>query len=379
MKATRPRTLRNLLAASLALAVLGLLPLPVRPGGPDSANAAATGATTRVSVGSAGTQANGMSSSPSISADGRYVAFQSEAASLVPGDTNGVDDVFVHDRVLATTTRVSVDASGVQGNGASQRPWVSADGRYVAFDSTASNLVSGDTNVVGDVFVVDRSTGLIAKASVDSLGVQGNGNSFRPSLSADGRYVTFTSPATNLVPADTNGRYDVFVHDRQTGTTSRESVSSSGLQSSDGSTDFSVISESGLYVAFSSSATNLVSGDTNGLRDVFVRDRALGTTTRVSVSASGAQGVNYSSYPSLSADGRYAAFVSKAPLASGENDTYEDIFVRDREAGTTERVSPTRARDRPSPTAPAPTIPRSPPTALTWPSCPTPPTWCPRI
>ena len=171
-------------------------------------------ATTRVSVDSAGVEGNNGSWVPSISGDGRFVAFESYASNLVPGDTNLTVDVFVHDRQTGQTTRVSVDSAGVEGNGWSWPSSISGDGRFVAFESGASNLVPGDTNLTGDVFVHDRQTGQTTRVSVDSAGVEGNSVSQTHSISGDGRFVAFESAAYNLVPGDTNGRYDVFVHDR---------------------------------------------------------------------------------------------------------------------------------------------------------------------
>jgi Tol biopolymer transport system component len=164
-----------------------------------------------VSVASDGTQGNGDSVSPSISADGRYVAFMSYAYNLVPGDTNGKADVFVHDRLTGQTTRVSVASDGTQGNDGSGGASISANGRYVAFVSGASNLVPGDTNGKADVFVHDRLTGQTTRVSVASDGTEGNSDSIYPSISADGRYVAFQSWASNLIPRDTNGAWDVFV------------------------------------------------------------------------------------------------------------------------------------------------------------------------
>jgi archaellum component FlaF (FlaF/FlaG flagellin family) len=176
--------------------------------------AALTATTERASVDSSGIQGNRNSGNPSISADGRYVAFDSAATNLVPGDTNGLVDVFVHDRQTGRTTRVSVDSKEIQGNNASWEPSISADGRYVAFDSAATNLVPGDTNYVVDVFVHDRQTGQTTRVSVDSNGIQANQESVGlVGISADGRYVAFDSYATNLVPGDTNDLVDVFVHD----------------------------------------------------------------------------------------------------------------------------------------------------------------------
>jgi LPXTG-site transpeptidase (sortase) family protein len=297
------------------------------------------GATTRVSVDSSGTQGNGHSFSPSISSDGRYVAFQSDATNLVAGDTNEVDDVFVHDRNTGATTRVSVDSSGTQGNGGSYNPYISSDGRYVVFLSNARNLVAGDTNFVYDIFVHDRTTGATTRVSVDSSGVQGNDNAFQPSISSDGRYVLFYSKASNLVTGDTNGVFDVFVHDRTTGVTRRISVDSSGVQGNDHSS-VPYISSDGRYVAFASNATNLVAGDTNGVNDVFVHDLTTGATTRVSVDSSGVQGNGGSFTPSISSDGRYVVFLSAATnLVAGDTNGVSDVFVYDMITGATKRVS----------------------------------------
>jgi Tol biopolymer transport system component len=169
--------------------------------------------TERVSVDSSGAQGNSSisrGSISSISADGRFVAFPSTADNLVPGDTNGNWDVFVRDRQTNVTARVSVDSSGTEGNNWSGAPSISANGRFVAFHSLADNLVSGDGNGKWDVFVHDRQTGVTERVSVDSSGMQGNAESFRASISADGRYVAFDSIADNLILGDTNGTGDVL-------------------------------------------------------------------------------------------------------------------------------------------------------------------------
>jgi Tol biopolymer transport system component len=304
-----------------------------------------TGTTERVSVGPNGRQGDS-SSLPAISADGRFVAFRSYANNLVPGDTNGVGDVFVRVRRTGTTERVSISSSGEQGNDYSEWSPLSANGRFVAFMSVASNLVPGDTNRVcddegfctPDVFVRDRRTGITERVSISSSGKQANNGSHFPSISADGRFIAFDSDASNLVPGDTNGVGDVFVRDRRTGTTERVSVSSSGEQGN----AFSVgtISADGRFIAFESDASNLVPGDTNGKRDVFVRDRKLGTTERVSLRPDGGQGNDYSFSPALSAGGRFVAFTSWASnLVPGDTNGTDDVFVRDRVTGVTIRAS----------------------------------------
>ena len=297
------------------------------------------GTTERVSVSSGGAEGNGRSEDPSISADATYVAFSSYATNLVAGDTNNYSDVFVHNRQTGTTERVNVSTGGGQSNDQSLNPSISADGRYVAFDSTATNLVPGDTNTWRDVFVHDRESGTTERVSVSSGGGQGNSDSYDPSISADGRYVSFQSWASDLVPGDTNGRFDVFVRDRQTATTERVSVGSWGEQGNDHSDGWS-ISADGRYVAFSSFATNLVAGDTNNCSDGFIHDRQAGTTERVSVSTDGGEGNDNSWFTSISADGRYVAFESYATnLVPGDTNGSRDNFVHDRQAGTTERVS----------------------------------------
>lgn len=308
---------------------------------PPSASAQTT---TRVSVDSAGLQANNGSYEIALSADGRYSAFYGRATNLVPGDTNGVEDVFVHDRETGQVTRVSVDSNGGQANGMSVGPNISADGRFIAFQSLASNLVSGDTNATWDFFVHDRQTGQTNRVSVNSAGTEGNAssgeNSYNvSSLSADGRYAAFFSLATNLVPGDTNGKQDVFVHDRQLGRTSRVSMSSAGTEANGDST-YPDLSATGRYVAFTSMASNLVLGDTNGEGDAFVHDCLTGRTVRISVDSAGLQGDRRSQCPTLSADGRYAVFNSNATnLVPGDTNGTWDIFVHDRITRLTSSVS----------------------------------------
>jgi Tol biopolymer transport system component len=290
----------------------------------------ATGATTRVSVGPGGAQADLGSSEPAISADGRSVAFTSRATGLVAGDTNDAQDIFVYDLTTATTTRVSVGAGGTQADQSSDQPAISADGRWVAFTSLAGNLVTDDTNHAGDTFVHDRLTGETTRVSVGPGGVQGNDWSYWwPAISADGRRVAFQSKASNLVAGDTNDREDVFVHDRQTATTTRVNIGPGNAQAESFS-EFVAISADGRRVAFQSMAANLVQGDVNGFVDVFVHDLQTGTLSRVSVGPLGVDGNSASALPALSADGRWVAFVSGASnLVTGDTNGYDDVFVRD--------------------------------------------------
>src|SRR6476661_9713641 len=304
---------------------------------------------TRVSVDSAGNQANGFSNAYSISANGRFVAFQSQASNLVPGDTNNKNDIFVRDLLTNTTTRVSVDSAGNPGNSPSNYSAISADGRFVAFQSYASNLVPGDTNNKNDIFVRDLSTNTTTRASVDSAGFQGNSDSLLPSISADGRFVAFTSFASNRLPGDTNNRDNIFVRDLSTNTTTRVSVDSAGTPGNSDSF-ISAISADGRFVAFESQASNLVPGDTNNFFNqakIFVRDLSTNTTTRVSVNSAGIQGDENSFNPSISADGRFVAFTSRASnRVPGDTNNKQDIFVRDLSTNTTTRVSVDSAGDR---------------------------------
>jgi Tol biopolymer transport system component len=301
-----------------------------------------TNTTTRVSVDSAGNQQNGSSSlfyAPSISADGRFVAFLSNASNIVPGDTIGNRDIFVRDTLTNTTTRVSVDSAGNQAKSDFYSPSISADGRFVAFYSDASNIVPGDTNNTNDIFVRDTLTNTTTRVSVDSAGNQANNDSYNPSISADGRFVAFDSDASNIVPGDTNNNYDIFVRDRLTNTTTRVSLDSAGNQAK---SDFysPSISADGRFVAFRSYASNLVPGDTNDTDDIFVRDTLTNTTTRVSVNSAGNQRNSGSYSPSISADGRFVAFTSDASDTVPDDIVgNRDVFVRDTLTNTTTNVS----------------------------------------
>lgn len=383
------------LAAAFALATAGL----------PAASAHPPGTTERVSVSGTGAAGDDESSLASISADGRYVAFWSMATTLVPGDTNGTSDVFVHDRVTRTTERVSVDSRGRQATGGDQggvldtnfgRPAITPDGRYVAFASSATNLVRGDRNQTVDVFLRDRVAGTTERVTMAGRRVEANSESSHPAMSPDARFIAFGSYADNLVPGDTNFTSDVFLLDRTAGAIQRVSVSSSGAQADNASTGPSLTPD-GRFVAFGSDASNLVpgevedfagdvylrdvqagttvgvathatgfvrhtgapvlsadgnlvafhswddgivAGDTNGSYDIFVLDRTTGTIERVSVDSAGVQGDNWSTGPAMTPDGRFVAFSSEADnLVAGDTNGDLDVFVHDRADHTTVRVS----------------------------------------
>lgn len=308
------------------------------------------GITTKVSVDSLGAPGNGNSSEPVISNNGRFVAFESYADNLVPQDTNFGPDVFVHDRQTGSTTRVSVDSAGDEGNSSGapsfnySSPALSADGRFVAFTSYASNLVANDTNELPDGFVHDRNTGITTRFNVDSLGNQALGVNYGarfPAISDTGRYIAFGSSAINLVPDDTNVADDIFVHDRDTAITTRVHVNSAGEQSPSFLGAFiSTISGTGRYVAFMSNSPDLVANDTNAVGDIFVHDRQSGSTTRVNVDDAGNEANAHSSMPFISGDGRHVSFSSNATnLDANDTDGARDIYVHDRHTEATWLVS----------------------------------------
>lgn len=296
----------------------------------------------RVSANGEGIPATGGHSFGALgfSADGRFVVFRSDATNLVPNDTNNTTDVFVRDRSTGGSERVNVASDGAQANAYSDYGHISADGRFVVFRSSATNLVSGDTNGVDDVFVRDRQTGTTSRVSLSSAGDPANGASLAPKISADGRFVVFQSAATNLVSGDTNGRVDIFLRDRQTATTERISIRSTGEQAAGGDSIDPWVSGDGRAIVFTSTADNLVVGDTNGVADVFLRDRGLGTTDRVSISLFAQQATGPSGTAQITPDGRFVIFQSAAPnLVSGDSNNASDIFLRDRFSGAFERVS----------------------------------------
>ena len=284
--------------------------------------------TTRVSVASNGDAANHPSGSPSISADGGFVTFHSSANNLDSRATVlGTDQVYIHDRNNGETTLISLTHDGQQPNSQSRFPSISADGNYIAYDTAASNMLPGQVNQRRHVYIYNRGTNLTSRISINSNGEDGDTASRYASISGDGRFVAFESEATNLVIGDTNGKTDVFVRDTLTSQTFRVSVASNGSQGNENS-EFPSISANGRFVTFESFSSNLVSGDTNFYKDIFVHDLESGTTKRISVSSNVDQGNQHSVTGRISADGRFVTFTSEASnLVSGDLNNSSDIFV----------------------------------------------------
>ncbi|MEZ4670967.1 MAG: CSLREA domain-containing protein [Anaerolineae bacterium] len=345
----------------------------------------------RVSVSSADVQANGTSSYGDTSTDGRYIVFTSNASNLVANDTNGHSDIYLIDRQLCQTTRLSMAYDGSQSDGDSTVPAISGDGRYVAFLSAASNMVVGDSYSGWDIIILDRQTNNLTRIDSDtrpganvfklpympSFSADGRYLVFEnwtgttdavemydqqtaqrttiaaegtsPRISANGQYIVFASDASNLVSGDFNGIGDFFIFDRQTSQYEMVSVSSTGEQANGIPGLRVVVSANGRYVAFDSEASNLVAGDTNNASDVFLRDRQTQQTTRVSVSSTGAQGVLQSEYPTMSDDGQFVAFMSYADnLVTGDGHSLGDVFVHNRSTGQTILIPNTLVPDRSS-------------------------------
>jgi Tol biopolymer transport system component len=313
-----------------------------------SSAAASKPAVEVASVSTGGALGNGPSWFSVLSADGKHVAFSSSASNLVPGDTNGQEDVFVRDLKRGLTRRATLDTAGEQAAGTSAKAaGISRSGRFVAFTADAGNLVPGDTNGQRDAFVRDLRYGVTTRASLTWDGGEIGGTSFAEGISGDGRYVVFTASCGCVVPGETaTGTSDVYVRDLKKGTTRRVSSASDGTRGN-GSSYTAAIAGDGRYVAFTSRATNLVPGDTNGTSDVFRHDLKTGETVRVSVGAGGAQTTGgkpgddtlASDEPSLSDNGRWVAFFSYGQgLVAGPHAT-GDVYVRDVRNGVTTLVS----------------------------------------
>ena len=297
-----------------------------------------TGSIAPISINSNGIQANDGSFNPAISANGRYVVFSSRASNLVAGDTNGGQDIFLHDTYNGITNRISISSNGSQAINDdpfnpvadSRYPSISDDGRYVVFQSNATNLVSQDSNIAYDIFLHDTQNGITSRLSIDSTGNQGNGGAWNPSISGNGRFVVFSSASTNLVTGDTNGVQDIFLRNIENSSTSRVSINSTGLQGNSDSDNPSV-SDDGKYVTFMSNANNLVNGDINGAYDIFLHNTNNNETTLISVSSNGTHGngpsLSWQRSVPMSSDGQYIAYLSLASnLVDGDTNGVYDVF-----------------------------------------------------
>ncbi|WP_150047268.1 TolB family protein [Methylomonas rhizoryzae] len=286
------------------------------------------------STDAAGRVGNEASFGQTISTTGRWIAYSSVATNLVAGDS-GIEDVFVFDRVQKKNRLVSVNQDGESGDSASFEPTMSGNGRWLAFRSFASNLIETDGNQFGDIFLTDRIKGHTTRVSASSDGGDGNGESYAPALSANGRWLAFASAASNLLVGDDNGVDDVFLYDKQRKTLSRVSAGTTGAVN-DGNSNFPSISATGRWIAFTSAADNLVGNDGNGHADIFLYDKKAASLALIP--GPGANGDSKSA--SISGNGRYIAFASAASnLVNGDNNGKTDIFVYDVKKASTTRVT----------------------------------------
>lgn len=295
-----------------------------------------------VSQSTGSTLGNNTTYTPEISGDGKFVAFRSSASNLVSGDTNGANDIFLRDIEQETTIRVSVSSLGVEANGASAAPRISHDGKYVVYSSAASNLVSDDTNGYADAFVYNRMDGTTTRITVNTSGAEANNNSGQPDISADGRFVVFESSASNLVSGVNpyGGGTQVFMKDMLTNAVQALSIKSNGARGN-GASSSPQISCDGGVVVFSSQATDLVSGDTNGAIDVYLSVIGWSKNTLHNVTKDHSTGSSYSG--DISCDGNTVAFSSVGTgfIPEDTNAAY-DVYTYDRIKGEYEWIS-TRA------------------------------------
>ncbi len=265
---------------------------------------------------------------PALSIDGRYLAFCSLFDQIVPGDDNRRSDIFRLDRITGEMIGISLNPSGIPGNNSSYQPSISADGRYIAFESSASDLVNGDGNEKYDIFIRDVETGKTELISSSIFGTSGNGDSRYPSISADGRFVAFYSGSSDLVAGDTNNQIDIFLHDSLSGEMSLISIATNGSQTNADS-KYPSISPDGNWIAYTSWATNLVTEDQDSYSDIYLYDRHSGETILVS-NVVGNKPVGSSIIPSVSNNGRYVTFTSTAAFSPLDDNTYEDVYLYDR-------------------------------------------------
>ncbi len=295
-----------------------------------------------ISKATSGGSADGRSQDPSISSNARYIVFDSTARDLVTDKTTSYSDIFLYDRTTGNLTRINIPETDSEADGHSGNTEISADGNVIAFASSASNLLDSDDEGYKDIFVYDRDDGTLTRVSVASNGDAGNGDSDNPDVSSNGRYIVFDSEASNLVADDNNEQKDIFRYDRQTKGTIRVNYDFLDKEAVDYDSIDPVISDNGRYVAFETRAV-LNPCDDNNDEDIYLRDITDGLTTLASVTYYGCVANNRSHHPSISGDGRFVAFSSHASnlvMAPGEDTNHQqDVYIRDFLNGTTERVS----------------------------------------
>ncbi|MFN8017050.1 MAG: DUF4214 domain-containing protein [Acidimicrobiales bacterium] len=335
------RSARRAATVALAAGVLGTGLAPLLATAPAAADVYVSERPMLVSRYPEGGVPGGPARNSAVSANGRFVAFMSLDPDLAPGDANTGPtggDIFVRDRWSNTVERISVSSAEAGGNSFSDLPSISDDGRYVVFESDASNLVANDTNGAYDVFLRDRLAGTTTRVSVTSTGGQVNAPSYGATISGDGSTVGFFTAQDGVVPTDTNANFDVYVRDLKAKVTERVSVDSSEQGKSASSQDVS-LSDDGKRVAFRS-AGELDGGQAGANEDVYVRDRTAGTTTIVDVSSSEVLANQSAGWPLISGDGKVVVFASLAnDLVPSDTNAKSDVFRRNLAAGTTDRVS----------------------------------------
>jgi len=315
-------TIAALLSLVLAISMVSLLGVPA---------AAAPGDIAACSTDATGNFGNANSGASSVSADGRYVAFVSNATNLVANDTNGVADIFRKDLLTQEIVRCSTTNTGVQVTGGdSIWPSISADGRYVAFQSAANDIVGASTVGRSHIYRKDLLTGAIERCSLGLAGAEADNDSLLPSISGEGRFVAFGSAATNLVPNDTNGWDDIFRFDVSTKAIVRCSTNAAGGETHNGSAWWPSISADGRYVAFQSASTDIMAGITPGRLHVYRKDVTTQAIERCSNSGAGTEADNDSFLPSISGEGRFVAFESDATnLVTDDTNGFRDIYRKD--------------------------------------------------
>jgi len=341
MEVDMKKNLLSLIGLSVCAAALGAASLPGFAA-EDPPAAAAFAKIRRASVSTSGAQANDHCYSPVLSPDGTMVAFISKATTLMPGG-GGFRQVYVKTLATGRLKRVSTSSAGLAGDGnvdGTTPPAFSPDGTKVLFSSYATNLVPGDTLGHADIFEKNLTTGAIRRVSTASNGAEANNDSFQARYSPDGKKVVFSSFATNLAASDTNSQTDIFVKDLATGRVQRVSLTWDHHEG-DGASSAAAFSPDGKKIVFASKATNLVAGDTNGARDIFVRDLATGAVARVDVDKTGVQANSESTERSVfHPDGKRVLFLSNATnLVAGDTNGAADVFAKSLATGAIKRVS----------------------------------------